>query len=70
MSASLSRGMVEIRCNGEVNDMTREERIKGTTEKYRTNQAKHGERNRKWKAVKLFSLDRDERYETGREKET
>jgi len=41
-----------------MNDMTREERLKGAVEKYLTNQAKQGKRGRKWKAVKLFSVER------------
>ncbi len=40
--------------------MTREERIKGAIQEFMTNQAKLGDRGRKWKAVKLFSLDRDD----------
>ena len=43
--------------------MTREERIKGEIQEFMTNQAKHGERSRMRKAVKLFSVDRDQPWE-------
>jgi hypothetical protein len=59
------RGESKIGGNGKMNGTTREERIKGAVEKYLTNQAKQGKRGRKWKAVKLFSIDR---YEPQRER--
>jgi hypothetical protein len=49
---------------GSMSDMTREERIKGKIKEFMTEQAKHGKRGRMRKAVKPFSLDRDNPRET------
>jgi len=50
--------------NGEAE---RRERIKAALTRFEVSgKMKRGQR----KSVKLFSLDRDERYETGKEKET
>ena len=68
MSALLPRGIFKIRFNAEVNDMTREERIKGAVQEFMAKHERQGKRTRKRKSVKLFSVDEPQREREERRK--
>ena len=59
---------IRAQCNDKVNDMTREERIKGAVQEFMAKHKRQGKRTRKRKSVKLFSVDEPQREREERRK--